>query len=74
MSTSDDTPYIHIATLPGVVERSEGEAVELWMNARGRVFVRAYTECGQNWTDVDACDLATALQRVEIMHDSGEPA
>jgi hypothetical protein len=40
-----------IATLE-LRELSEGEPVELWMSETGMVVVRAYNECGNNYTDV----------------------
>ena len=58
----EDRPTIQLAELEHVLERSEGMAVELWLNGRGRVFVRAYNEGGQNWTDVDVLDLVAALK------------
>lgn len=46
-----------IATLDGVRELTEGEPVELWMSDTGRVVVRAYNECGNNYTEVDLLGL-----------------
>lgn len=46
-----------IATLADVREITEGEPVELWMSDTGRVVVRAYNECGNNYTEVDLVDL-----------------
>jgi hypothetical protein len=42
-----------LAVLPDVREYTEGETVELWLNRYGRVVIRAYNECGNNYTDVD---------------------
>jgi hypothetical protein len=46
-----------LATLQGVREYCEDEAVELWLNETGRIVVRAYNECGNNYTEVDFRDL-----------------
>ena len=50
-------PVTKIATLPGVREHNEGEPVELWFNENGRVVIRAWNECHNNYTDVDLFDL-----------------
>lgn len=46
-----------IATLGDVRELIEGEPVELWMSETGRVVVRAFNECRNNYTDVDLLGL-----------------
>ena len=48
---------VKIATLDGVREHGEHEAVELWYGRAGRVVIRAYNEGGNNFTDVDLGDL-----------------
>ena len=50
-----------IAVLAGVREYSEGEAVELWFNDKGRIVVRAYNEGGCCSTDVDLFDLLSSV-------------
>jgi hypothetical protein len=63
-----------LATLVGVREHSEGSAVELWLNRSGRVVVRAFNECGNNYTEVDLFDLLSWAKgpRVgEIEHGAG---
>jgi len=65
----DDAPIIQLAELEGVIEREEGVPVELWMNGRGHVFVRAYNEGGQCWTHVDVLDLYEALRDRGLMND-----
>jgi hypothetical protein len=52
---------VKIATLPGVREYNEREPVELWFRG-GRVTLRAFNECHNNYTDVDLDDLLTYLQ------------
>lgn len=57
---SDDRPTLPItkvATLPSVREYTEGEPVELWVGTNGRVVLRAWNECRNNYTDVDLFDL-----------------
>lgn len=51
-----------IAVLTGVQEYSEGEAVELWLNDKGRIVVRAYNEGGCCATDVDLFDIILWLR------------
>jgi hypothetical protein len=58
----EDRPTMRLAELERVLEQGEGTPVELWMNGRGRVFVRAYNEGGQSWTDVDVLELVAALK------------
>jgi hypothetical protein len=48
-----DRPAFKIATLTDIREENEGEPIELWFNRRGRVVVRAWNECGNNYTEVD---------------------
>jgi hypothetical protein len=45
-----------IAVLTGVREHVERLPVELWWR-NGRLVVRAYNECGNNYTDIDWGDL-----------------
>lgn len=45
-----------IATVPEIREYGEGDPVEIWIRD-GRAVVRAYNECGNNYTDVDILDL-----------------
>lgn len=47
---------LKVATLP-VHEVTEGEPIEIWVDRRGRVVVRARNECGNAYTDVDLFDL-----------------
>lgn len=54
--TDKPTPT-KIATLRGVREHNEHDDVELWLNADGRIVVRSYNECGNNYTDLDLRDL-----------------
>lgn len=54
---TDRAASIKIATLGGVCEYNEGEAVELWLNSDGRAVVKAYNECGNNYTAIDLRDL-----------------
>lgn len=56
-----------VATLNEVRELTEGEPVELWVTETGRIVVRAFNECGNNYTEVDLLsviewsrDIATA--------------
>lgn len=46
-----------LAVLSGVREHVEHEPVELWLNRSGRIVVRAFNECLNNYTDVDLADL-----------------
>lgn len=46
-----------IATLADVREINEGSPVEIWLGSSGRAVVRAYNECGNNYTEVDLLDL-----------------
>jgi hypothetical protein len=46
-----------MATLSEVREHAEGYPVELWALSNGRTVIRAYNECGNNFTDVDLGDL-----------------
>lgn len=48
---------IKLATLPSVREYVAGEAVEIWLKRSGRIAVRAYNECGNNFTEIDLIDL-----------------
>lgn len=52
-----------------VLEEAEGINVELWQNPAGRVFVRAYNDCGYRWTQIDLYALLTELGRER--HDDG---
>jgi hypothetical protein len=59
------TPHLQatkIATLDGVQELTERAPVELWVNANGRLVVRAFNECGNNYTDVGLAALLTWLR------------
>lgn len=51
-----------IAVLDGVHEHTERYPVELWINKSGRVVVRSYNECGNNYTDVDLSELMDWLR------------
>jgi hypothetical protein len=55
-------PEIKLAVLSGVREQNEHEPVELWLNESGRVVVRAFDECLNNYTDVDLADLLDWLR------------
>ena len=46
-----------IGTLEDVRELTEGAPVELWMSETGKVVVRAFNECGNNYTEVDLLGL-----------------
>jgi len=50
-----------------VREYGEGSNVELWRLANGRVAIRAYNECGSNYTEIDLIDLVQWLEA----NDSG---
>lgn len=65
MSSLEDKPTIHMATLLGVIEQGEGYPVELWANGKGKVFVRAYNESGQSVTDTPVVELWEALRGVD---------
>jgi hypothetical protein len=61
-----------LCVMRGVREYMEGEEVELWLNARGRVVVRSFNECGNNHTDVDLGDVldwARSGTAAEIIKD-----
>lgn len=45
-----------VATMTGVREYCEKEAVELWLRPDGRTVIRAYNEGGNNYTEVDLND------------------
>lgn len=69
---SDDRPEIKIATLPGVREYTEGAPVELWFNEDGRVVIRAWNECHNNYTEVDLFDIVEWMKTApEILNDRG---
>jgi len=51
-----------ITSLLSVREWCEGEPVELWLNRSGRLVLRAFNECGNNFTDVDVFDLLEWLK------------
>jgi hypothetical protein len=51
-----------IAVMEGVREHTERGPVELWLNEEGRVVIRSYNECGNNYTDVDLPDLVDWLR------------
>jgi hypothetical protein len=55
-----------LATLVGVREHSEGSPVELWLNRSGRVVVRAFNECGNNYTEVDLFDLLSWAEGARV--------
>ena len=48
---------LKIAVMAGVREHTEREPVELWVNGGGRLVVRSYNECRNNYTDTDLADL-----------------
>jgi len=50
-----------LATLENVVELNEGYPVELWLTEAGRVVIRAWNECQNNYTDVDLFQFLAAL-------------
>ena len=54
---ADRATTTKIATLGGVREYCEGGSVELWLNSDGRAVVKAYNECGNNYTAIDLRDL-----------------
>jgi hypothetical protein len=57
-----------ICDLEGVREYVEGATVELWRHPKnGRLVVRAWNECGNNYTDVDLFDLAAASAHIRLM-------
>ena len=55
-----------IATLLDVREHTERLDVELWLNPNYRLVVRAYNECGNNYTDVDLFDLLAVVDKMSI--------
>jgi hypothetical protein len=49
--------------MEGVKELGEGFPVKLYRDAiSGRLFIRAFNECGNNYTDVDFATLVDWLQ------------
>ena len=64
MSTGniEDMPYIQIATLPSVEELGDGWPVEIWMNGKGMLFIRAYNESGHSSTNVELFRLLDAMK------------
>ena len=57
----EPTQSIKLATLSRVREYCEHEPVELWLSSTGRITIRAWNECGNNYTDIDLIDLLVAL-------------
>ena len=57
LNSCDRPVHTKLCVMCGVREYAEGETVELWLNARGRVVIRSYNECGNNYTDVDLGDV-----------------
>jgi hypothetical protein len=57
MSITPPLFAIKIATLNDVREYTDNDPVELWLNDKGRIVIRAYNECQYNYTDVDLIDL-----------------
>lgn len=54
-----------IQIVTSIRERAEGAPVELWREDNtGKVFVRAYNECHNNYTDVELAALV-ALGKIE---------
>ena len=47
---------LKIAVLETVRELTEGEPLEIWSRS-GRIVVRAFNECGHNYTEIDLMDL-----------------
>lgn len=74
MRPYEETPQFPLATLLDVTSFADDLSVELWMNGKGRVFVRAYNEGGQCWTDVDLMQLLEALKANGIENGAGKPA
>lgn len=72
MSAFENTPYVRLSTLANVYELDEGWPLELWMNGKGRVFVRAYTQSGCCYTHIDVLDLVKALRGSEFEHEPTE--
>lgn len=63
-----------IAVMEGVREHTECEPVELWVNETGRVVIRSFNECGNNYTDVDLRDILDWIStgpRMGILPDHG---
>ena len=52
-----DRPALKIATLAGVREHTDSAPFELWVRPCGRVVVRSFNECANNYTNVDLVDL-----------------
>ena len=63
-----------LATLDSVREITEGEPVELWLNDSGHVVVRAWNECGNAYTEIDAIALMGALRGWTSRGDATEIA
>ena len=60
MNTKNDLPStfgvdgVKISNMDSVLEYTEGLPVELWINPKSyRLVIRAYNECGNNYTEVD---------------------
>ena len=62
LSSSISFEESKIAELVGVREYQESDTVELWRHSNGRAVIRAYNECGNNYTEVDLWDLIKWLQ------------
>lgn len=66
MSHDRPLPEVKIATLASVREHTEGDVVELWWGSQGRIVVRAWNECHNNYTDVDLFDLLAWIECNQI--------
>jgi hypothetical protein len=63
----DGAPEVKLCEMAGVREHSEHFPVELWRN-HGRLVIRAYSECGNNATDLDLFDLVVWLSSGPSSH------
>lgn len=54
---------LKICEIPDVREYVEGAPVELRISPHGRQVLRAYNECGNNYTEVDLEDLLKWIQK-----------
>lgn len=46
-----------VCDMEGVREYGERATVELWRGETGRLVLRAYNECGNNYTEIDLWDV-----------------
>ena len=63
-----------LATLTNVRELTEGDPVEIWTDPVGRLVVRAFNECRNNFTDVDLTRLLAWAVGNGVESDGGDLA